>query len=112
MIFCFHMFWKSGHPKFYAPVVEKMKEANNKAFLSRNDLEQFANLLKRLLDAHKPAGHECYIYVSKGNEGGIYIHSGRAESDIARLMFQTVGEILEYDKTADAFYDVSERLEE
>ena len=58
------MFWKNKHPKFYAPVVEKMKQANNKAFLNRRDLEMFAHLLRDFLQQNKPEGHAARIYVS------------------------------------------------
>lgn len=110
MIFCFHMFWKSKYPKFYAPVVEKMKEANNKAFLNRRDLEMFAHLLCDILAQNKPEGHAARICVSKGREGGIYLQSGKVDDDIARLYFQTFAEIIEYDDDVQTFFDVSERL--
>lgn len=112
MIFCCHMFWKSKHPKFYAPVVEKMKEANNKAFLNRKDLEMFAHLLREILEQNKPEGHAAKITLSKGPEGGIYLQSGRVDEDIARLSFYTFEEILEYDDEVQSFFDVSERLSE
>jgi len=110
MIFCFHMFWKSKSPKFYAPVIEKMKQANNKAFLNRRDLEMFVYLLRDILAQNKPEGHASRIFVSKGKEGGIYLQSGKVDEDIARLYFQTFGDILEYDDDEKTFFDVSERL--
>ena len=58
MIFCFHMFWKSKYPKFYAPVVEKMKEANNKAFLRRKDIDlKSASNLNGNLNCSKELEH-------------------------------------------------------
>ena len=110
MIFCFHMFWKSKHPKFYTPVVEKMKQANNKAFLSRKDLEMFIYLLRDILAQNKPEGHAARIYASKGQEGGIYLQSGKVDDDITRLYFQAFDDILEYDDNVHTFFDVSERL--
>ena len=110
MIFCYHMFWKSKHPKFYAPVVEKMKEANKKAFLNRRDLEMFMHLLRDILDQNKPEGHAAKVFLSKGPEGGIYLQSGRINDDIARLSFGTFEEILEYDEEVQSFFDVSERV--
>lgn len=111
MIFCFNVFWKSKHPKFYDPVVEKMKEANNKAFLGRRDLEMFAFLLRDILAQNKPDGHAARVYVSKGKEGGIYLQSGKVDDDIARISFVTFDEIVEYYDDMQTFYDVSKRLE-
>ena len=110
MIFCYHMFWKSKHPKFYAQVVEKMKEANNKAFLNRRDLEMFTHLLREILEQNKPEGHAAKIILSKGPEGGIYLQSGKVDDDIARLHFDTFVEILEYDEETQSFFDVSKKV--
>ncbi|MBR3496986.1 MAG: hypothetical protein IKH37_09730 [Prevotella sp.] len=87
-----------------------MKQANNKAFLNRRDLEMFAHLLRDFLAQNKPEGHAARIYVSKGQEGGIYLQSGKVDDDIARLCFQTFDDILEYDDDVQTFFDVSERL--
>lgn len=112
MIFCYGVFWKSGHPRFYSSVVEKMRGADSKAFLTRDDFDQFTRSLTQLLNEAKPKSHKANIHVhfSGQDKGCIYLESGKLDDDICRLHFCGFNEIIAYDKKTRRFFDATPKM--
>ena len=90
MIVFDYFYEKSGHPKFYQPVVDMMQAAHH-ACMDKVTLRFFVHALKDRLEEAKPSfGHGSHITASLGDDGFIHLESGNVDDDIARLAFFTV----------------------
>ncbi len=113
MKFCHYHYEKAQHPKFYDKACELLEKAKKCAFTSQNELDIFANMVKKALEENKPEGHPSQLVHSKSAGGGqISIVSGKLDDDIARLYYDDISRFLEYYMEAQDFFDVSERFEE
>ena len=112
MMYCHYHYEKSKHPKFYDAACELLKNGYKSAFTSQNEVDIFVQMVKTVLDEHKPEGHASKVIHSKGADGGqITIWTGSLDDDIARLYYYPISRFLEYDLDAQDFFDVSERYE-
>lgn len=104
MIVFDYFFEKSGHPKFYQPVVDMMEAANH-ACMDESTLHAFVSALKDRLDDAKPSfGHGAHITTSLGLDGYIHLESGSVDDDIARLAFFTIRHRLEWNCIDSTFF--------
>lgn len=114
MKFCHYHYEKTKHPKFYDKACELLEKAKKCAFTSQNEVDIFVNMVTKALDEHKPQGHSSKVMHIKSadGDGQITICTGKLDDDIARLYYQPVVQLLEYDHEVKAFFDISERFGE
>ena len=109
MIFCCDFWWRTNYPKFYEHTVAIMKGADGRAFLTREDLDVFVEKLRKQLDKDKPKGHTAHINfrgMDKDGKAQLYLESGRDETDVARLFFHKIKNIVTYGEHSLAVFDV------
>ena len=107
MIYCYcdNFFERSNYPKFYKQAVAVMRGANNIAFSRKEDFDVFVHRLKTRLEADKPKGHAARIsdIISGDRKGTISIESGKDETPVARIYFEPVKAVVEYDMGTGRF---------
>lgn len=112
MIYCFcdNFFERAKYPKFYEDAVAMMRGANHVAFSRKEDFDVFVHRLKRTLEKHKPEGHAAHVHfcVSGDRQGQISIESGKVDTSIARISFEPVKKILEYNLDTGRFHEKGE----
>ena len=107
MIYCYcdNFFERSNYPKFYKQAVAVMRGANNIAFSRKEDFDVFVHRLKTRLEADKPKGHAAYVsdFLDGDRKGQISIESGKDETPVARIYFEPVKAVVEYDMGTGRF---------
>ena len=107
MIYCCgdNFFERSNYPKFYAKAVGVMRGANNIAFSRKEDFDVFVHRLKTRLETDKPKGHAARIsdVIAGERKGCISIESGKDETPVARIFFEPVKAVVEYDMGTGRF---------
>lgn len=103
MIVCHSFFCKSGYPKYLTSAIGLMLMANNSAFVSRRDFDEFvADVRKRL--AEDTGG--------RYDKGEIMLHAGKGQVMIdvkcgldyaARLDYISVEKEFEWNQEAEKF---------
>ena len=82
-----------------------MRGANNIAFSRKEDFDVFVHRLKTRLEADKPEGHAAHISFHDSGErkGSISIESGKDETSVARIYYEPVKAVVEYDMGTGRF---------
>lgn len=109
MIFCCDFLERNQHPKFYDNTVAMMKGMNGSAFLSEEDFDTFYHRLEKRIEKDRPKGHAAHMSRFSFDAAGrssIYLVSGRAETDIARLYVYRIKKIKTYGYENQATFDI------
>lgn len=114
MIFFSSLFVAANAPHYFKGTIDMLIKADKCIFAYDNDLKVFVNMLKNRLKADAPLKSKAHIdlHISHGTKSGmIYIH-GKAmtENSVARLSFDYVNGVLEYDPEAGDMFDISDRF--
>lgn len=114
MIFFSSLFVAANAPQYFRGTIDLLTKAENSLFVYDSDLKVFVNMLKTRLHADAPRKSTAHIelYFSHGKkEGIINIYPKKmTENTLARLSFNTVKAILEYDVEAGDMFDISDRF--
>ena len=116
MIFFSSLFVAANAPQYFKGIIDMLTKAENSLFVYDSDLEVFVNMLRTRLHTDAPLKSTAYInlYFSQGRKDGvIYVFPKKnTENTVARLSFNTVKAILEYDPEAGDMFDISDRFVE
>lgn len=101
----------------HQPVIDFMNKSLFKAFAKFEDLNKFiAKLEKEVQKCNKVSGAPQYFVSVRFTEdseiGSILLQRKTRNAYVAHLLITRVKAILEYDKEADTFFDITERLED
>jgi hypothetical protein len=114
MIFFSSLFVAVNAPQYFRGTIDLLTKAENSLFVYDSDLRVFVNMLKTRLHADAPRKSTAYIdlHFSYRKRGCfIYVFPKKnTENIVARLSFNTVNTILEYDIEAGDMFDISERF--
>ena len=101
----------------HQPVIDLMNKSLCKAFAKFEDLNKFiAKLEKEVQKCNKVSGAPKYFVSVRFTEdseiGSILLQRKTRNAYVAHLLITRVKAILEYDKEADTFFDITERLDD